>query len=585
VAAACALAAVALAWPRGAALPPAVTHIGVEPPRGATLSPVLRPGVSVSRDGRFVVFAAASNGVDRLYVRDGHQFEPRVLAGTEGASNPAISPDGRWVAFVASTRVYKIPVSGGARIEIATVNDPRGLAWDTDGFLVITPTSVGGLVRVPANGGTPAVLTTPLAGKERTHRWGQMLPGGKAVIFTVGDFNSPDNYFNARIDAQILATGERKTLIHGAEMARYSATGHLIYARSGSLYAVPFDPDRLEAGTAAEGLVQGLAGDSTTGAVHFDLSDTGTLAHMVAGGDQTSTRPAWVDRTGRVEYLDVPPGIYADPVFAPDGRRIAFSVIAGGGRDIWIYNVERRTFTRASFGGQNVTPLWSADGTAIYYASLDPAESSSTIWRRVADGSRDAEALVSLPHRLYLNAITRDGRMAVFDHSDAATKASDIGMVMLQKGAAGQPPISTAAEEFTSRLSPDGRWLAYESLESARSEIYVRPADPAQSGRWQVSTTGGSEPKWSKDGGTLYFRYNTVLWSAKVEAGTGFQTGNPVQVLNNVYDPRIETGVAYDVHPDGRLLMIRPAGEQVAGNTLRLIVNWLDQLTDPARRD
>jgi len=573
-----AIAAAALAWPRGDVEPAAITHVSVEPPARGTISTVARPALSVSRDGRFIAFIATSSGVDRLYIRDGQQFEPRLLSGTEGASNPAISPDGRWVAFALYDKVYKIPITGGAKVEIATVNDPRGLSWITDSSLLITPTSVGGIVSASASGGQPAVVTTPVKDKERTHRWPEMLPGGKAVIFTVGDFNNPDNYFNARIDAQVLATGERKTLIHGAEMARYSPTGHLVYAREGTLFAVPFDPDTLEVGAAREGLLQGVSGDATTGAVHFDLSPAGTLVYIASGGNQASTRPAWVSPTGRIEPLEVPPGVYTDPAVSPDGRRVAVSVIAGGGRDIWIYDVDRKTFTRASFDGQNVTPLWSSDGGWIYYVSLDPTESSSTIWRRAADGSRAAEALVSLPHRLFLNAITRDGRMAVFDHSHAATQASDIGFVVLDKDARAQTLISTPAEEYTGRLSPDGRWIAYESNESSRSEIYVRPADPARTGRWQVSTSGGREPKWSRDGRTLYFRFDKMLSSVAVYPGEGFQYSSPRPVLDNFHDPRMESGVAYDVHPDGRLLMIRLADEKAVTNTIRLIVDWLDGL-------
>ena len=577
IAAALAVTVALLAWPRPAA-PVGVSHVSLEAPRRASLSTILRPALAISPDGSSVVFVATSSGVDRLYVRDGHQFDARVLEGTEGASNPDISPDGRWVAFIGTNKLYKMPIGGGAKTELATVNDPRGLSWDVDDVILVTPQSVGGIIKVPAGGGPTEVVTTPMSGKERTHRWPQMLPGGRAVMFTVGDFTNPDNYYGARIDVQILATGDRRTLLQAAEMARYSASGHLIFARAGALFWVPFDAESLAVGDAPEGLLQGLAGDATTGAAHFDVSPAGTLAYIAAGGDQALTRPAWVDRSGRIEYLEVPPGAYTDPSISPDGRRIAVSVIAGGGRDIWIYHVDRKTFTRTTFGGQHVTPLWSADGTWVYYASLDPAESSSTIWRRRADGSRDAERVVSLPHRLYLNALSRDGRHVFFDHSHAATKASDIAFVPLLKDAASTAIVATNAEEFTSRLSPDGRWLAYESNESSRSEIYVRPADPSASGRWQVSTTGGREPKWSRDGRSLYYRFDNQLFSVAIESTPAFENRTPVQVLSNVYDPRIETGVAYDVHPDGRFLMIRLADENAVSDSIRIILNAFDEI-------
>ncbi|MBA3949035.1 MAG: PD40 domain-containing protein, partial [Acidobacteria bacterium] len=577
-AAALAVAVVALAWPRDTAPAASMTHVSLEAPRGGALSTVLRPALAISPDGSSVVFVATVAGVDRLYVRDGHQFDARVLEGTEGASHPDISPDGRWVAFIAMNKLYKVPIGGGAKTELATVNDPRGLSWDLDDAILVTPQSVGGIITVPAAGGRAGIVTTPVSGTERTHRWPQMLPGGRAVMFTVGDFANPDNYYGAKIDVQILATGERRTVLHAAEMARYSASGHLIFARAGALFSVPFDPVSLAAGDAPQGLLQGLAGDSTTGAAHFDISPAGTLAYIAAGGDQALTRPAWVDRAGRIEFLEVPAGVYTDPSISPDGRRIAVSVVAGGGRDIWIYHVDRKTFTRTTFGGQNVTPLWSADGSWIYFASLDPSDSSSTIWRRRADGSRDAEPVVFLPHRLYLNALSRDGRHIIFDHSHAATKASDIALVPLLRDAVSTPIVATNAEEFTSRPSPDGRWLAYESNESSRSEIYVRPADPGASGRWQVSTTGGREPKWSRDGRSLYYRFDNQLFSVAIESTPAFENRTPVQVLSNVYDPRIETGVAYDVHPDGRFLMIRLADENAVSDSIRLILNAFDEI-------
>lgn len=459
------------------------------------------------------------------------------------------------------------------------MGDSRGLSWDVDDAILITPHSVGGIIKVPTGGGgRTEVLTTPVSGKERTHRWPQMLPGGRAVMFTVGDFNNPDNYHSARIDVQILATGDRRTVLQGAEMARYAASGHLIFARAGALFSVPFDANSLVAGDTPQGVLQGLAGDSTTGAVHFDISPGGALAYISAGGEQGLTRPAWVDRTGRVEFLDVSAGVYTDPSVSPDGRRIALSVIAGGGRDIWIYHVDRKTFTPATFGGQNITPLWSADGNWIYFASIGSSAASSTIWRRLADGSRDAEPVVSLPHRLNLNALSRDGRSVYFDHSHAATKASDIGLVPLVKDAQPTPIIATNAEEAASRLSPDGRWLAYESNESSRPQIYVRPAAPGASGRWQVSTTGGIEPKWSRDGRSLYYRFNNRLYSAAVESTPAFENGRPVEMLSIAYDPRVETGVAYDVHPDGRFVMIRPAEGDAVSDSVRIIMNAFDEI-------
>jgi eukaryotic-like serine/threonine-protein kinase len=579
------VALVTLAWPRPTAPGAVMTHLSIEIPPRAVVSTVLRPAIAISPDGRSVVFVATLNGVDRLFVRTGDRFDARLLDGTEGASNPAMSPDGRWVAFVSGTQLYKMPIGGGPRIELAAVNNPRGVHWDAAGAILVTPRMVGGVVRVPSGGGAGEIVSTPVEGQERTHRWASTLPGGKAIIFTVGDFNNPDSYVGARIDALVLATGERKTLIPGAEMARYSPSGHLVFARAGALFAVAFDPDTLAVGDVTEAVLQGVSGDTSTGAVHFDISASGTLAYIPAGAEQALMRLAWVEKTGRINFLGVPPGAYSDPAVSPEGKRVAITVIAGGGRDISIFDADRGTFTRITFGGMSFTPAWSRDGRWIYYATLEPDDASATISRRVADGSREAETLVTLGHRLFLNAITADGLTALFDYSHAGTGGgSDIGVISLQSDAKARPFVSGRGDEYSARISPDGRWVAYESTESSRPEIYVRPADMTSSGRWPVSAAGGREPKWSRDGRMLYFRYGTELFAAPIDSGPGFQSRPPSRVLTDIYDLRNETAprhgrsLVYDVHPDGRFMMIRPVDDYLVSNAIRLNLAWGDEL-------
>lgn len=561
--------------------PPVFTHVGIElPPRTAMARPVRR-AVAISPDGSTVAFIATSNGVERIYMRRSGEFDAKPMDGTEGASDPDFSPDGRWLAFVSGNTLYKIPSSGGSRTELAVVNDPRGVSWDIQDRILLTPESVGGVSAVPANGGAPTALTKPVDGEERTHRWAQMLPGGKAILFTVGDFSNPDSYVNARIDVQVLATGERKTIIRGAEMARYAETGHILFAKGGGLFAVPFDLKSLTAGDAPEPVLDGVSGDATTGAAHFDISSTGRLAYVASGAERSQMRLALVDKGGQAEILGPPAAVYRDPAVSPDGKRIAVSQIAEGRRDIWVYHVDRKTFTRLTFSGQNVTPRWSSDGRWVYYVSTDAAERSSTLWKRTADGSREAEKVGEVPGRVYLDDVTRDERTAIVENSSAATRGgSDIIAVPLGPGA-GAPRglIATSSEEYASRLSPDGRWIAYESIESSRPEIFVRPFEAKLDGRWQVSAAGGREPKWSRDGRTLYFRYEKDMFASTIPAGTGFEYGVPRRVLTDLYDPRVDTGISYDLHPDGRFVMIRLEHETEVLDALRVLSDWFRVLT------
>ena len=577
IAAVLALAAFVL-WRQTANKSDAVFRYSVEAPARATLALAQRAAIAISPDGDTLVMVGTSGGVQRLFVAGRNSFDARPLEGTEGASHPVISPDGRWVAFLTNTKLNKMPLNGGAVTTLAEVSDPRGLSWDEDDAIVFTPSAVGAVFRVSPDGGTPVAVTAPPEKGDRTHRWAQMLPGGRAVLFTVGTFGSPDNYDNATVDAVTIPGNQRKVLLTGASMARYVSSGHLVFGRGRSLFAVPFDLDTLTVTGTPVTVVQGVAGDSNTGVVHFAVSRNGTLAYVPAGADMAMTRPAWVDRNGRVEVLPVPPGEFADPSISPDGRRLAVSVIAGGGRDIWIHDFDRKTFAKLTFGGQNLTPVWSRDSAWVYYAAAQQDGIASRIYRRAADGSSEQEEIVTLPNRIYLSFISPDGLKAIFDKPADAKQGYDISRVALVKGAQAEPIVSTLSEEFGASLSPDGRWLAYQSLESGRAEVYVRPFEGV-GGRWQVSTAGGEEPKWSPDGRYLFYRSGSVMMALPVEKSSTFQFGTPAELFSGVYGPRTDTGITYDVHPRlEKFVMIRPAQQEPATNLVRVVENWFNDL-------
>jgi len=552
----------------------------LELPPKATLPLTDRPAIALSPDGATAVFVATVDGVDRLYVRRMGAYEATPIAGTEGASHPVISPDGGSVAFMTSTRLVRVPLGGGAVVTLGSVADPRGLSWDEQDSIVLTPASAGGVFKIAAAGGTPVQLTTPVAPEERTHRWPQLLPGG-ALMFTVGMFASPDNYDNAVIAAQ-LPNGTRRDVITGASFGRYVATGDLVFLRGGTLFSVPFDPATAEVKGTPAPVLDGVAGDATTGAAHVSVSRSGSLLYVAA--DSGALVPTWIDRSGRAERLPLQAGTYADVRISPDGQQAAMTVIAGGGRDIWVYHFERRTFTRMTFGADSLTPVWSRDGSWLYYASTGERQGGRrrAIMRRRSDGSSDAETLVTLDdtresNLVYLNEIVDGERSAVIEIYGSRGN-SQIAKVEMTRDARPVLLFPSSSIVFTGRLSPDGRWLAYVSPESGRPEIYVRSF--AGGGRWQVSTSGGEEPKWSADGRHLYYRYNSVLYGVRVETGkAAFEWSAPSQALAGIYNLRTETGISYDVDRQGeRFLMVRPAAEATATQSLRLIVNWAREL-------
>jgi Tol biopolymer transport system component len=393
---------------------------------------------------------------------------------------------------------------------------------------------------------------------------------------------SPDNYDNASIEAVVLATKERRVLVRGASMARYVDPGYLVFVRGRVAYAVKFDADRLQTTGSPVALMQDLAGDATTGAAHFAISRAGTFAYLHGATDTEVHRLVWVDRNGRVDPVDLPPGTYLDMKLSPDAKRVAIQQVAGGGSDIWIYEFARKSFTRLTFGGTNRTPIWSPDGSMVYWVLLNANASGVTIMRRPSDGSAAAETVATSRSSVFLEKLSADGRSAFVDYSNdhGSSARTDIGMLPLQREATPQPLIATNFDEFSSSLSPDGRWIAYQSDETSRFEIYVSDAS-GHGGRWQISTQGGEEPRWSGDGHELYYRNDTLFMSVPLEAAGTFQAGTPKLLFDGVYNMRTDSGISYGVDSkNGRFLMYRLTEGAGTPTSIRVITNWSSGLRD-----
>ncbi len=549
----------------------------VEAPNKTTVSLSRWPAMTLSPDGSTLAFVAFADGVSRLYIRKRDDPEVRVLAGTEGAVDPAFSPNGASLAFVGDFTLKKVSFDGPV-VSLIKVSDSRGVTWVGDDTLVYAPESAAGLFQISSNGGAPRPVTTVDNKKnERTHRWPQALPGGKAVLFTVGVFDKPDDYDGADIEAVVLATGERRLILQSASMARYVPTGHLIFAREGILYAVGFDPASLTTHGKPIAVLPGVAGDKTTGAAHFAIAGDGTLAYVPGSATSSLRRLVWVDRSGNLEPVSLPGGQYNDPRVAPDGSRVALLQGSSGSGDVWVYDFGRATFTRLTFTTTNASPVWSSDGKTIYYVSNDQAHSKTAIFRKPADGSRDAEAVASLALGGYLKAIEPDGEAVLID-SEMQTNNTGVRRVLLKQDAQTTPVVDTQFIEYAAALSADGRWLAYQSNESGRPEIYVR--DRAGSGgRWPISTAGGEEPRWSPDGRELYYRNKDLFMSVAVDTRSGFQAGPPKTLFGGVLNLRSNSGISYDVDPKGnRFLMLRQKEEDSSAAQVRIVLNWFEEL-------
>jgi serine/threonine-protein kinase len=561
----------------------AVIRFDVQPPDKTSLLLVARPNVALSPDGSTMAFVASSDGNSRIYIRSLDDITPRPLPGTDGASNPVFSFDGRRIAFFSATQLKTTTLDGAVSpvAEAGLDGDPRGIAWLPDGSLVYAPAAAGPLFLVPSTGGTPRAITTVDEKKdERTHRWPTALPNGEAVLFTVGTLGSPDNYDEAKIAAVRLDTGERHTVLEGSASARFVATGHLLFTRGSSLYAIAFDSDLLTTQGSPVQVLQGVNGDTTTGASHIAVASNGTLAYAPGSAQAASNRLMWVDRRGATQPLPLPPGLYWDPRISPDGTRVAvaWQTVTGSSSDIWIGDLTRNTFTRLSFTGSTTSPVWSADGKTIYYVHLDPTGRKATIMGKPADGSRDATAIVDVDTRAYLKSVTPDGTLALIDYAASpGSGRSDVMQLALAQGAKPMPLVTTPSDEYGGMWSPDRRWLAYMSDESGRPEIYVRDTSSA-GGRWQISTTGGDEPSWSRDGRELYYRDESRLMVVAIDTRGAFKPGTPAVLFEGVYNLRSDTGISYDLHPRGdRFLMVRLTDENVA-SAITVVTNWFADL-------
>jgi serine/threonine-protein kinase len=562
--------------------PQPLARFDMDLPPKSELNLISRPAVTISPDGSQVVFAAVADGVSRLYVRRRDAIESRLLPGTEEASNPVFSADGKWLVFFGGSKLKKMQLDG-TPVTLADAPDARGIDWLGDNMLVYAPNATGALYTLPAVGGTPRPITSiDEKARERTHRWPVALPGGRAVLFTVGTYASPDNYDDCAIDAVIPSSGERRRVLEGAALVRL-APGHLLFARGAVLSAVPFDTDKLTISGTPVQVLQGVNGDTTTGASDFALAGDGTFAYVPGDSHTGLNRPVWATRNGVTELFDLPENLYFDPRMSPDGSRVAFTIGAGarsgsgqGTDDVWVYEIVRKTLTRFTFGGGD-TPVWSADGSRIYFVSQNAAGTQSMIWVRPSDGSRDPVRLATVDSRAFLHSVSPDGRSFIVDFEDRNGKGRQIFRWFADAAAKPEPLVATPSDEYAAAVSPDGRWLAYQSNESNRYEVYVRDLQ-GTGARWQVSSGGGEEPHWSANGRELYFRAESRLFVSPVELQPTFRPGTPSLLMQGIYNMRSDSGISFDVDPkSGRFVMIRLASSGANQARVRLVLNWLDE--------
>ena len=450
-----------------------VARIEISLPPSDTLAPANTDhDLAISREGQHVVYRAARAGGIFLAVRPVNDLEARQLPGTDGANRagPFFSPDGAWVGFSDESdgTLKRVSTLGGPPVRICLTGAGSagidGASWGDDGTIVFARGNIGGLWRVSASGGEPQELTK-LEPKENHHAWPEILPSGRAVLFTIlsGGIQS------AQVAVFDLETGQHRVLIPSGTYPRYVSTGHLVYVVGGTLYATRFDLRRLEVTGPAVPVLEGVLVKGT-GAADFAVAQNGSLVYHLGSGASVVRRTlVWVDRTGREEPLPAPAHPYVLPRISPDGTRVAV-LIRDQVSDIWIWEFAQRTLTRLTLDAAvDFAPLWVADGRRVIFAS-SRAGGSNLYWR-AADGTSEVERLTESPNGQFPDTITPDGKHVLFREDTTTETGSDISAVSLQTPRTVQPIVRTMFNDRNPQVSPDGRWLAYDSNESGREEI------------------------------------------------------------------------------------------------------------------
>jgi serine/threonine-protein kinase len=554
-----------------------------------------RPGrhiVAISPDGANIVYVANR----QLYLRAMAEMESRPIQGTNlDVDTPFFSPDGQSVGFhsIAENKLKKIAITGGASVTICDEQNPYGASWTSDDQILVGA-GPAGIFRVSANAGKPE---TVIAVKPNEAAHGpQLLPGGQAILFTLATGTSNDRWDKAQIVVQSLKSGERKTIWEGGSDARYVPSGHIVFASGSTLMAFPFDAQKLARTggpvPVVEGVLRTPAGGITTGAAHFSVSDSGSIAY-IPGVDSGEDRIlALVDLNGTRHPLSVKPASYFNPRFSPNGKQKQIAVSTDDGKDsvVWVYDLAGTTsMRRLTFGGANRFPLWSPDGERIVFQS--DREGDPALFSQRADGNGSAERLTKSEVKqpsFSPDAWSLDRKTLLFS-SVGSTDTGIWSVVLGERDAKPKLLIDTPSKrDDFANISPDGHWLVYESNETGRMEIYVRPFPLADNTKFQITTAGFSFPIWAPDGKRIFFvqngQANGHLFSIDIQTQPSFVFGQPtplpIEGIAVNGGPGLPRG--YDISPDGKqfVVMMSPTEATRAGQgqQINVTLNWFEEL-------
>ena len=531
---------------------------------------------AVSPDGRAIAFTGAdASGIIRLWIRRLEAVDAQPLAATEGASFPFWSPDSRFLGFFADGKLKKIAAAGGASQTVCDAAEGRGGTWNHDDVILFAPGREQGLHRVAASGGVASPVTTVERPQHRGHLWPAFLPDGRHFLY-LADSGAREHH---AIYVGGLDASHSRLLVRAQSNAIYAPSGALLFARDRALVSQRFDVGKLEFTgepvLIADHVVQPYGLDHRG---DFSVSSNGVLAYRSGGSPLKQL--TWLDRRGeRVGHLGEPAD-YAEPVLSPDGTRVAVSLFDPSSpvwaSDIWLLDVSTGARTRLTFDqAADFEPVWSPDGADVVFASNRGG--TLDLYRKSVSGSGLDQLLLRSDTPKHSEAMSPDGRFLTYSSLESDTKY-DVWILPLVGDRDPRPLLQNAFSEGQSQISPDGRWIAYTSHESGRMEVRVQPF-PEGAGQWQISSDGGGDPRWRRDGGELfYIAVDGTMMAVAIEPGRAFKPGVPQPLfdtkINHLWD---DARNHYDVSLDGqRFLLARPV-EHLASLPVTVVVHWRHQ--------
>lgn len=536
--------------------------------------------ITISPDGKYIAYIGTNNGGSQIYLRSMTAYNMTPIEGTEGADNPFFSPDGKWIAFFANGKLKKISLTGGTPETLCDAPGDRGGSWADNGKIYFSPNYASGIMEISSDGGNETVVTNlDTLKSERTHRWCQVLPGSKWMLYTIGNQTNVNSYDNSLIALQSLVNNKRYILNVRGDMVKYIEPGILIISRNGNLYASKFNPNDPNSASPQVTILQNVKGNPSSGVSYFDISESGNLIFLPGAGEN-SLSLALVDMNGKIDPLKTNNAYYQNPRFSPDGSKIALTIgkVPENDGDIWIYDLKENSLSRFTFGEGNYSPFWSEDGKYIYYAS--GMSGSEGILRRPADGSASPQMIYPEKNLTYPQAITDDSKNLILNTFSGATQGDILRLSLVDYKM--DTLMSTRYNEVNGEVSPDGKWFLYSSNETGDLVVYLK-SYPDLKGKWQVSNGNGLDPIWSPKGNEIYYiNPQNKLVSVSITTKPSIIIGNP-KVLFDASSIFLQDALGddYDISPDGKkfIFVIRNTKQEV-NNRINIIMNWKKELKD-----